>query len=121
MADTPSTSTQTMVATLGATVAKTLLMTVGSSLAAHGIISGSGIETFVAIGMALVGAAWSFWNSYGRAIVVSELQVWKATAEARAAALKRAGMPAVTAAQVADSIPDPKVTAAVVATVTAEK
>lgn len=117
MADTPSTTTQTMVATLGATVAKNLLMIVGSSLAAHGIIGGSNTETFVSIGMVLVGGAWSFWNSYGRAIVLAKLEVWKATAQAQAEALDRAKVLGPTTAEIADKIPDPAVTASSVAKV----
>lgn len=111
------TTTQTMVATLGATVVKNLLMVAGSSLTAHGIISGSGVETFVSVGMVLVGAVWSFWTSYGRAIVLAKLDVWKATALAQSDALKKANVPAPSSAQIADKIPDPGVTAAVVARV----
>ncbi len=110
MADTP-TATQTMVTTLGATVAKTLLMTIGAAAASHGVIGGSNVETFVSLGMMLIGAAWSFWNSYGRAIVLSKLEVWKATAQAQAEALHKAQVPGPTAAQIADKIPDPAVTA----------
>lgn len=122
MADpTPApTGTQTMIATLGATVAKNLLMTAGTALAAHGILSsGSGIEIFVSVGMALAGAGWSFWNSYGRAILMSKLEVWKAKSEAQAAAMRKANVPPVTNAQIADKIPDPAVTADVVAKATA--
>lgn len=117
MADTPSTTTQTMVATLGATVAKNLLMIVGSSLAAHGIIGGSNTETFVSIGMVLVGGAWSFWNSYGRAIMLAKLDVWKATALAQADALNKAKVAGPSSQQIADKIPDPAVTASSVAKV----
>lgn len=113
------TTTTTMVTTIGATVAKNLLMIAGASLASHGLIAGSGVETFVSIGMVAIGAAWSFWNSYGRAIMVAKLQVWKAKAEAQADALHKANVPVPTAAQIADKIPDPAVTADVVAKVTA--
>lgn len=114
MADAPTT-TQTMVATLGATVAKTLLMTIGAAAASHGLLAGSNVEMFVSLGMMLVGAAWSFWNSYGRAIMVAKLDVWKAKAEAQAEALRKANVPPPTNAQIAEKIPDPKVTAEVVA------
>lgn len=110
MADTPTT-TQKMVTTIGATVVKNLLMIAGASLASHGLISGSGVETFVSVGMVAVGAAWSFWNSYGRAIVLAKLEVWKATAQAQADALRKANVAPPTAAQIADKIPDPAVTA----------
>lgn len=118
MADTPS-ATQTMVTTLGATVAKTLLMTIGSGLAAKGVLAGPGVDTFVAVGMMVVGAGWSFWTSYGRAIAVAKLEIWKAKSEAQVEALHKANVPVPTNAQVADKIPDPKVTAETVAKATA--
>lgn len=114
MADAP-TATQTMVTTLGATVAKTLLMTVGSGLAAKGVITGPGVDTFVAAGMLGVGMLWSFWTSYGRAIAIAQLEIWKAKSQAQVDALHKAGVTPPTAAQIADKIPDPKVTAEVVA------
>lgn len=116
--DTPS-ATQTMVTTLGATVAKTLLMTIGSGLAAKGVIAGPGVDTFVAVGMMVVGAGWSFWTSYGRAIAVAQLEIWKAKSQAQVEALHRANVPVPTNAQVAEKIPDPKVTAETVAKATA--
>jgi hypothetical protein len=97
--------TRTMMLTLAASVAKNGLMTLGSAAAAHGIISGSQTETFVAIGMALLGGAWSFWNSYGRAIAVSQLEVLKAKSLAQAAKMNAAGVPPVTVNQIAAQSP----------------
>ena len=93
--------TKTMMLTLAASVAKNGLMALGSAAAAHGIINGSQTETFVAIGMATLGGAGSFWNSYGRAIVVSQLEVLKAKSLAQAAKLNQAGLPQVTVSQIA--------------------
>lgn len=98
-------TTRKMLLTVGASVIKNLLMTVGAGLVAHGVINSNGVETFVAAGMGLVGAAWSFWNSYGRTIVLSQLEVLKAKSLAQAAALKRAGAPPVTVAQIASQSP----------------
>lgn len=112
-------ATQAMVTTLGATVCKTLLMSLGSAAAAHGLIAGSNVETFTAIGLAAVGALWSFWTSYGRAIAIAQLEIWKAKSQAQVEALHRANVPVPTPAQIAEKIPDPKVTAEVVAKATA--
>lgn len=117
MADPASTSTKTLMTTLGASIIKNTLMTVGSALVAHGVISSSSTEAFVAAGMALVGAAWSFWDSYGRAIFYAKMEIWKATAQAQAEALSKAKVPAPTHAEIAARIPDPAVTAATVAKV----
>jgi hypothetical protein len=90
-----------MIITLGAGIAKKGLTALGSAAAAHGIISGSQTETFVSLGMALVGVAWSFWDDYGRAIVLSQLEVLKAKSLAQAEKIKDAGLPQVTAMQIA--------------------
>lgn len=97
--------TKTMMLTMAATVAKNGLMALGSTAATHGIINGNQTETFVAIGMAVLGGAWSFWNSYGRAIVVSQLEVLKAKSLAQAAKMSAAGVPPVTVTQIADESP----------------
>lgn len=109
-------TTQSATSVLLGTIVRKLLTVGGTALAAHGILAtGSQVETFVSVGLAVAGVAWSFWNDYGRVIVLSKLQVWKAKAEAQADALHKANVPAPTNAQIADKIPDPKVTAEVVA------
>jgi hypothetical protein len=94
--------TRNMIITLGAGIAKKGLTTLGSAAVAHGIISGSQTETFISLGMALVGIAWSFWDDYGRAIVLSQLEVLKAKSLAQAAKIKDAGLSQVTAVQIAE-------------------
>lgn len=99
-------ATQKMLTTLGASLAKNLLMIIGTSLAAHGILStGSGVETFVAVGMTLVGVLWSFWNSYGKAILLSKLEVWKAKSLAEAAKLQAHDIAPPTNEQIAAQSP----------------
>lgn len=94
--------TKTMVLTLATGVIKKGLLVVGTSLAGHGIINSSQTETVVSVGMVLVGLAWSFWNDYGKAIVLSQLEVLKAKSLAQAAKLSQAGIAPVTTSQIAD-------------------
>lgn len=111
-------ATKKIFMTLGATALKSLLLTMGTALAAHGVLSsGSQVEMFVAAGMWLAGGVWTFWNSYGRAIVLSQLEVWKARSLAQAAKLEAHNIPAPTNEQIAAQ--SPTVTAADVAKVTA--
>lgn len=109
-------SSRTMMVTLAASVIKKGLITLGATAATHGIISSNQTETFVAAGMFLVGAGWSFWNDYGKAIVLSKLEVLKAQSLAQAAKLRSAGLPAPTVAEIAEQ--HPTLTAADVAKVT---
>lgn len=97
--------TKTMMLTLASGVIKKGLLVAGSSLAGHGIINSNQTETFVSIGMVLVGLGWSFWNDYGRAIVMSQLEVLKAKSLAQAAKLTQAGIAPVTASQIAEQSP----------------
>lgn len=94
-------------------------LTIGAGgLASHGIINANATETVVSIGIAGAGVGWSIWDKYGRTIVLSQLEVWKAKALAQQEALSKARVPAPSNAQIAASIPDPKITAGVVADVT---
>lgn len=93
--------TKTMMLTLAAGVIKKGLITLGATAATHGFIASNQTETFVAIGMTLVGLGWSFWNDYGKAIVLSKLEVLKAKSLAQAASMKNAGVPPVTINQIA--------------------
>lgn len=98
-------ATKTMMLTLASGVIKKGLITLGATAATHGVISSNQTETFVAVGMALVGLGWSFWNDYGRAIVLSQLEVLKAKSLAQAAKMRDAGVPPVTVNQVAAASP----------------
>lgn len=96
---------RTIMLTLATGVIKKGLLVAGTSLAGHGIINSNQTETFVSIGMVLVGLGWSFWNDYGKAIVLSQLEVLKAKSLAQAAKMKQAGVAPVTASQISDQSP----------------
>lgn len=97
--------TKTMMLTLASGIIKKGLLVAGTGLASHGVISSSQTEIFVSIGMVLVGASWSFWNDYGKAIVLSQLEVLKAKSLAQAAQARSAGLPPVSTDQIAAQSP----------------
>lgn len=113
--------TKMMLLTLASGAIKKGLLVAGTGLASHGIINSSQTEMFVSAGMVVVGLAWSFWNDYGKAIVLSQLEVLKAKSLAQAASMRQAGVPAVTVTQIADQSPtlQPAEVAKVVATLPA--
>jgi len=97
--------TKTMMLTLATGVIKKGLITLGATAATHGVIASNQTETFVAVGMFLIGAGWSFWNDYGKAIVLSQLEVLKAKSLAQAQQARQAGLPPVTTGQIAAQSP----------------
>lgn len=100
-----SDATNTMITTIGATIAKNALMGLGAALVTHGVIASSNTEMFVSVGMMAVGGIWSFWTSYGRAIVLSKLEVLKAKSLAQAAALEKHDIPPPTVVEIAEHSP----------------
>jgi len=108
-------TTKKMLVTVGAGIAKKVLMLQAAGLVSHGIISSNETETYVSLGMAAVGAAWSFWDDFGRAIVLSQFEVWKAKSLAQAAKMKAAGLAQPTVSEIAAQ--HPKLTPADVAKV----
>jgi hypothetical protein len=113
--------TKTMMLTIAAGAAKKVLMLQAAGLVSHGIISSNNTEVFVSLGMAAIGALWSFWNDYGKVIVLSQLEVLKAKSLAQAAKMKDAGIAPVTVSQIAAQSPTlgPVEVAKVVATLPA--
>lgn len=91
--------------TIATGVTKKCLLYASGLAVSHGLISGNDTETFVAIGMGVIAAGWSLWNDYGKAIVLSQLEVMKAKSLAQAAKIKEAGLPPVTADQIAEQSP----------------
>ena len=106
-------ATKTMALTLAAGVVKKGLVVLGTSFATHGIINSNQIETFVSIGVAAVPLIWSFWNDYGKAILISQLEVLKAKSLAQAAKIQNAGLRPVSVNEIAAQ--SPTLTAASVA------
>jgi len=97
--------TKTIALTLLSGAVKKGATVVGSILATHGWISGNQTETFVSLAIAGVPLVISFWQDYGKAIVLSQLAVLKAKSLAQAEKIKDAGLPPVTAAQIAMQSP----------------
>lgn len=97
--------TKTMMLTLAAGVIKKGLLTLSAGAVTHGLINSNQTEYFVAGGMLMVSAGWSFWNDYGKAIVLSQLEVLKAKSLAQAKAMTQNGVQPVTTAQIAAQSP----------------
>lgn len=95
-------STKQMLVTVGAGAARKVLMLQAAGLVSHGVINSNMTETYVSLGMAAVGALWSFWNDFGRSIVIAQLTVLKAKSLAQAAALEKHDIPSPTPTQIAD-------------------
>lgn len=60
--------------TVAALLLRHALGTGAGALAAHGYISSSATEQVVAVGMMLAGAAWSWWQKRGQALLLAEVQ-----------------------------------------------
>ena len=84
----PSTKSDQMKA-LGTTLLREGLKPRWPELSRARLARSSGLETFIAAGVAIGASAWSMWLGHGRPILISELEVWKAQAMARADALKK--------------------------------
>lgn len=110
--------TKTLMLTMATGVIKKGLLTLGASLTAHGVIAGNQVETFAAIGMVLVSAGWSFYQDYGKAILISQLDVLKAKSLAQAAKMTQNGVTPVTTTEIAIQSPtlSPREVASTVAT-----
>jgi hypothetical protein len=111
-----------MVAKYGPAIVNKVLMLQGLWFVQHGVFSQNYVEVYVSVGTAAVGAAWSFWNTYGRDIVTSELDMWKAQALAQAAKMREHNVAPVTVGQIAAQSPTMDVAAVtkVIATLPAE-
>lgn len=98
-------STKTMVTTLLTGAVTKILIAGGAAATAHGFVSGIPAETYTAAAVAIVAAGSSFWRDYGKAIVLSQLEVLKAKSLASAAKLHAAGVPSVTTEEIAAQSP----------------
>ena len=95
-------NTKQMIVTVGAGLARKVLMLQAAGLVSHGLINSNQTEIIVSIGMAAIGAGWSFWNDFGRAIFLSQMEVLKAKSLAQAEKLRDHGISPVTTTQIAD-------------------
>ena len=98
-------ATKKIILTIGAGLLKKGGLAVGTIAATHGWIAGNQVELFGASAVALGAAGYSFWNDYGKAIVLSQLEVLKAKSLAQAAKMKAAGVAPVTVNQIAEQSP----------------
>lgn len=94
--------TQQMIITVGGGIAKKVLMLQAAGLVSHGLLSANNTEVFISLGMAAVGAGWSFWNDFGKAIVLSQFEVLKAKSLAQAEKMRNSNIPPVTVQQIAN-------------------
>jgi hypothetical protein len=95
-------STSTSILTTAATLA---LASVGTFLATHGLMTGSGKEALISLAPYVVAAGVAGWREYVRPILTAQLEVLKAKSLAQAAALKAANLPKVTVTQIAAQSP----------------
>ena len=94
-------ATKKILLTLGTGLLKKGGLAIGMVAATHGWIGGNQVELFGSSAVALGIAGYSFWNDYGKAIVLSQLEVLKAKSLAQAEALHNAGLPRVTVSDIA--------------------
>jgi hypothetical protein len=81
---------------------KKVLIAGGSILSGVGVATGFSAAEYAGAATAIVAAGYSFWNDYGKAIVLSQLEVMKAKSLAQAQALRLANQPQVTVKQIAE-------------------
>lgn len=98
-------STKTLVTTIATGVIKKTLISVGSIAAAHGFITGVPVEAYGSAAIAIAAAGISLWQDYGKAIIISQLEVLKARSLAAAAKIHEAGISPVTTAEIAAQSP----------------
>ena len=99
-------STKTWMTTIAIGAVQKALMIGGAALAAHGFTAmGSNTELYAGLATALVTAGISFWRDYGRAIIISQLEVLKARSLASAKKISDAGLAPVTTTEIAAQSP----------------
>jgi hypothetical protein len=96
---------KTMAATLAQGLVKKVLISGGALLAGHGISTGFTATEYTAASVAIVAAAWSFWQDYGKAVITSQVEVLKARSLASAAKIQNAGLKSVTVSEIAAQSP----------------
>jgi len=94
-------ATKNMLQTIGLGLLKKAGVSLGAALTTHGIIAGNETEAVAAFVVFAGSAGYSFWNDYGKAILISQLEVLKARSLAAAAKIQQAGLKPVTVQEIA--------------------
>lgn len=98
-------TTKKIAQTLAIGAIKKGLMWAGGIMAGHGIAMGFTPADYAVAAAGIVAAGWSFWTDFGKGIVLSQLDVWKAKSLAQAEKLRSAGIAPVTVSQIAAQSP----------------
>lgn len=98
-------STKKIAQVLATGLVKKGLIWGGAALAGKGIALGFTPIDYTAAAGAIVATGWSFWQDYGKAILLSKVEVWKAEALAQAAALRKNGIATPTVTEIAAQHP----------------
>jgi hypothetical protein len=98
-------ATKNMLLTVGAGILKKAGIAFGTTLATHGFIAGNYVEAFGALAVAGGSAGYSLWQDYGKAILLSQLEVLKARSLAAADKIQKAGLKPVTTEEIAAQSP----------------
>ena len=98
-------STKNVVMGIAVGVLKKVLLTAGAAATAHGFTSGISTEAYSGLAIALAAGSWSLWNDYGKAIVVSQLEVLKARSLAAAKKIQDSGLSPITVREIAAQSP----------------
>jgi hypothetical protein len=99
-------ATKNLLQTVAIGAVQKVLMAGAAGLAAHGISAeGTNTQLYAGLATLIVTVGISFYRDYGRAIIISQLELLKARSVAAAAKLHEAGVPAVTTAEIAAASP----------------
>lgn len=105
LAATPTVNPMSTLSSVGTMIATKGLSILAGVAVTHGLITSSNTEMFISAGLFLVSLGWSSYMEYIRPILLAQLEVYKAKSLAQAAALRSAGVPQITVAQIAAQSP----------------
>ena len=73
----------------------------GAFCGGHGVVLGFTATDYAAAAAGIVAAGWSFWQDAGKGIMVDSFEVMRARIHAQAEKIRSAGLPPVTAIEIA--------------------